>query len=125
MKNKILSITLLGLALAIGSANAQVYVRVGPPPVVVERPGRPPGPHHIWVAGYHRWDGRRYVWIPGTYVLRPGLTIIAGFRDIGVPHRVATLGPTAIGPANILMLVKQCREGRSALLPPVTIWHIV
>jgi hypothetical protein len=71
MKNKFLSTALLGLALAVGSANAQVYVRIGPPPprreVIVERPS----PRHIWVGGYYRWDGRAYVWMPGAWVVPP------------------------------------------------------
>ncbi len=69
--NKIVSTALLGIALAIGSAHAQVYVRIGPPPprreVIVERPG----PRYVWVSGYHRWDGRQYVWAPGMWVLPP------------------------------------------------------
>ena len=68
---KILSTGLLGLALAVGSANAQIYVRIGPPPprreVVVVRPG----PQYVWVAGYHRWDGNQYVWVPGAWVVPP------------------------------------------------------
>jgi hypothetical protein len=60
-----------GLALALGSANAQVYVRIGPPPprreVIVPRPS----PRHVWVAGYHRWDGNAYVWEPGAWVVPP------------------------------------------------------
>ena len=71
MKNKLISTALLGLAIAVGSANAQVYVRVGPPPVVIEHPGPRPGPHHVWVGGYHRWDGNRYVWVSGTYAVPP------------------------------------------------------
>lgn len=69
---KLFPTALLGFALAIGSANAQVVVRIGPPPpprheVLVERPSA----HHVWVAGYHRWDGRQYVWTPGTWVMPP------------------------------------------------------
>lgn len=68
---KMLSTALLGLALTVGSANAQVFVRIGPPPprreVIVQRPG----PRHVWVSGYHRWDGRQYVWVPGTWVVPP------------------------------------------------------
>lgn len=68
---KTLSTAFLGLALALASANAQVVVRIGPPPprreVIVTRPGA----HHVWVAGYHRWDGRQYVWTPGTWVVPP------------------------------------------------------
>lgn len=68
---KMLSIALLGVALAVGSANAQVYVRIGPPPprreVVVARPG----PGYVWVKGYHRWDGNQYAWVPGAWVAPP------------------------------------------------------
>ena len=48
-----------------------IYVRVGPPPVVVEHPG--PRPHRgwVWVGGFHRWDGGRYVWVPGHWVEPP------------------------------------------------------
>ena len=69
--NKFFSSALLGFVLAIGSANAQVVVRIGPPPprreVIVERPG----PRYVWVAGYHRWDGGNYVWTPGAWVVPP------------------------------------------------------
>ncbi len=60
------------MALATVPANAQVYVRIGPPPPVVERRPPPPrGPGMVWVAGYHRWDGQRYVWVPGSYMAPP------------------------------------------------------
>jgi hypothetical protein len=68
---KFLFTAIVGFGLAAASANAQVYVRIGPPPVVVEHPGRAPGPNYIWVHGYHRWDGRAYVWVPGRYIVRP------------------------------------------------------
>ena len=71
MKNKVLSTALVGLALAVGSANAQVYVRIGPPPprreVIVTRPA----PGYVWVRGYHQWNGNAYVWVPGRWVLPP------------------------------------------------------
>jgi hypothetical protein len=25
----------------------------------------------VWQSGYHRWDGHRYVWVPGAYVAPP------------------------------------------------------
>jgi len=54
-------------------AGAQVVVRIGPPPRIIER--RPPlPPEHrdwIWRNGYHRWDGRAYVWVPGEYIAPP------------------------------------------------------
>jgi hypothetical protein len=34
----------------------------------------------VWVPGYHRWDGRRYVWVSGRYMQppRPGAVWMAG-----------------------------------------------
>ncbi|HEY1948183.1 MAG TPA: hypothetical protein VGG97_14325 [Bryobacteraceae bacterium] len=69
---KFLAVACFGITLAAASADAQVYVRIGPPPRVVERrPPPPPGPRRVWVGGYHRWDGRRYVWMPGAWMLPP------------------------------------------------------
>ena len=61
---------LLGTVLPIASAEAQ-YVRVAPPPPVVERPYAAPGRGYVWVPGYQRWDGRRYNWTGGRWVLPP------------------------------------------------------
>ena len=52
---------------------AQTVVRVPPPPpppnaAVV---GRPPHPGYVWTGGYQRWDGRRYLWVPGRWVRPP------------------------------------------------------
>ena len=62
-------LTLLPAAPA--SAGTRVYVRIGPPAPVVETRVVAPGPHHVWIAGYHRWDGRAYVWVPGRWELPP------------------------------------------------------
>lgn len=61
----------LAFLLAAGAAQAQVVVHVAPPPPVVERPGPVPSGGWVWVGGHHRWDGRRYVWVPGHYVRPP------------------------------------------------------
>jgi hypothetical protein len=42
-----------------------------PPPAEVEVVPVTPGPEFIWIGGYHRWNGRHYVWIPGHYDRRP------------------------------------------------------
>lgn len=68
-KNLLIILLLLGLSPAITCA--QVFVRVAPPPIIVERPAPPPGPRYVWIAGYHRWNGTRYVWVPGHYVMPP------------------------------------------------------
>ncbi len=64
--------SLLGVAcaffLAVGSANAQIVVRIGPPPPhPVEAVPPPPHAGYVWVPGYHRWDGHAYVWVAGAY----------------------------------------------------------
>ena len=71
--------SLLGLVLPLAAAQAQ-YVRVGPPPPVVERHGPAPGRGYTWVPGYHRWDGRRYTWVGGRWAVppRPGVFWVAG-----------------------------------------------
>jgi hypothetical protein len=53
------------------SAAVRVYVHVAPPAPPVEVVGVAPGPGHVWIAGFHRWDGRAYVWVPGHWVARP------------------------------------------------------
>ena len=72
MTNRFFLTGILGAALFVGAANAQVYVRVGPPAPVREYAPPPPGPGYVWMAGYHRWEGARYVWVPGHYILPPG-----------------------------------------------------
>jgi hypothetical protein len=63
---------LFGVALGIGSAGAaEVVVRVAPPAPIVETRVVAPSPHHVWIAGYHRWDGRAYVWVPGRWEVPP------------------------------------------------------
>src|SRR5262245_37593952 len=52
-------------------AATRVSVRIGPPAPIVETRSGAPGPHHVWIAGYHRWDGRAYVWVPGRWELPP------------------------------------------------------
>jgi hypothetical protein len=42
-----------------------------PPPIVEAPPPPPPSTEFVWAAGYHRWDGHRYVWAPGHYERRP------------------------------------------------------
>ncbi|MFC6646639.1 YXWGXW repeat-containing protein [Granulicella cerasi] len=74
--------TVLGVGLLAGgtlAADAQIAVRIGPPP-----PRRevipPPRPGYVWHPGYHRWDGGRYVWVPGEYAVppRPGAYWVPG-----------------------------------------------
>src|SRR5215510_11926607 len=66
----VLAAVTLGPASA-ASAGERVYVRVGPPAAVVGTRVVAPGPRHVWIAGYHRWDGAAYVWVPGRWELPP------------------------------------------------------
>ena len=52
-------------------AGVRIYVAGPPPPHQVEVIGVAPSPRHVWIAGYHRWDGRAYAWVPGHWVVRP------------------------------------------------------
>jgi hypothetical protein len=73
MKKQLLTAAFAAL-LACSAAQAQVVVRLGPPPPrhVENVPARPIGhPAWVWVPGFHRWDGRSYVWVPGHYVEPP------------------------------------------------------
>lgn len=56
---------------SVAHAAARVYVRVGPPAAIVEVRTAAPSPRHVWIAGYHRWDGNAYVWAPGRWELPP------------------------------------------------------
>ena len=68
---KIVLAALLAFTLLPAASNAQVFIKIGPPVAIVEHPGPPPGAGFIWLAGYHRWDGARYVWVPGHYERPP------------------------------------------------------
>ena len=63
---------LLSIALSQpADAATRVYVSLAPPPLVVETRTVAPGPSHVWVGGYHRWDGHAYVWAPGHWAVPP------------------------------------------------------
>jgi hypothetical protein len=52
-------------------AATRVYVRIGPPSVVVEHHRRVHWPGQVWRSGYYRWDGRHYQWARGAYERPP------------------------------------------------------
>ncbi|MGA7342625.1 MAG: hypothetical protein WBX18_18625 [Terracidiphilus sp.] len=62
---------LLAACMAPAASMAQVVVRIGPPAPIVEHYGAPPHPGWVWCAGYHRWDGAHYVWVPGYWAHPP------------------------------------------------------
>lgn len=44
---------------ACASSSGRAYVRVGPPAPIIETRLVSPGPGHIWIAGFQRWNGSR------------------------------------------------------------------
>jgi hypothetical protein len=58
-------------AMAFSAAAADVVVHVAPPRIVVESRGARPSPTHVWISGYHRWDGNAYVWTTGRWEQPP------------------------------------------------------
>ncbi|HZB89441.1 MAG TPA: hypothetical protein VE291_12325 [Terracidiphilus sp.] len=68
---KIAMALLFALTFLPAASFGQVYVRVGPPAPIVERHGPPPHEGFVWIDGYHRWDGARYVWTPGRWERPP------------------------------------------------------
>jgi WXXGXW repeat (2 copies) len=49
----------------------EVFVTQAPPAVRIEAETVSPGPRYIWTRGYWRWTGTSYVWVPGSWVVRP------------------------------------------------------
>jgi hypothetical protein len=58
-------------ALALSPALADIVVHVAPPHMRVETRGHRPSPKHVWVSGYHRWDGNAYAWSEGRWEQPP------------------------------------------------------
>ncbi len=71
MLKRILLSSAFAMFLAVGAAQGQIVVRIGPPPPPRVIVPVSPGPRYVWVDGYQRWNGRRYVWVPGHYVIPP------------------------------------------------------
>ena len=77
MSNRTISAASCGLILALTSPHAlaarfSFSVAVTPPAPVVEAvPPPPAAPGYVWNPGYWSWDGVKYVWVPGRYVVAP------------------------------------------------------
>ena len=68
---KVFLSTLFAFAVGIGSAQAQIVVKIRPPRAKVEHRSARPGRDYVWVPGYHRWDGRAYAWESGRWERPP------------------------------------------------------
>ncbi len=78
----LVSIATLGLAASFNGCSCRVesgppdetaYETEAPPPPPPEPEVQPapPGPEYVWIGGFHRWNGRAYVWVRGHYDRRP------------------------------------------------------
>ncbi len=70
LKTRLIGVVFAGL-LTFGAFGQEVVIHVAPPHPIVEHRGPAPGPGYVWIAGYHRWDGRAYVWVPGRWERPP------------------------------------------------------
>jgi len=69
---KLLLSALFAVVVGTGAARAaEVVVQVAPPRLVVEHRGVRPSREHVWVGGYHRWDGNAYAWQAGRWEAPP------------------------------------------------------
>ncbi len=66
-----LLVAAVGVLPACATPRGRVYVRIAPPPPIVETVVVAPGPGYVWVPGYYRWSGTAYVWVPGAWVRPP------------------------------------------------------
>jgi hypothetical protein len=71
LKLKTLTGLVFACALSMSPVLADVLVRIGPPHFIVERREHRPSREHVWVSGYHRWDGNAYNWSPGRWEQPP------------------------------------------------------
>jgi len=62
---------LFGLALGIAPVDAAVVIKLRPPISIHEQRTARPSREHVWVGGYHRWDGNAYSWQAGEWQRPP------------------------------------------------------
>ena len=54
-----------------GAPKIAYYAPVPPPPARVEKPGLPPSPDQVWIAGYWAYENGRHVWRDGHWEKPP------------------------------------------------------
>jgi hypothetical protein len=72
----ILAAALAGALSAAPALAARVYVKIAPPAPIAEVKVAAPGPGYVWVGGFHRWNGKAYVWVPGRWALPPRAGVV-------------------------------------------------
>jgi hypothetical protein len=91
---KIAVLVLVGFAAAVISSCVVSAPRVGPPPLKSEAISTKPGPNSVWIGGYWKWKGHKYVWAPGHWVKpKAGKSWVPGHWQKRGPHWVWKKGP--------------------------------
>lgn len=63
---------LLGVGFCLASAYAaEIVVKDRPPAPLIDDHGKRPDKDHVWINGYHKWDGHAFVWVPGRWEAAP------------------------------------------------------
>lgn len=89
MKPLISGLAIAALACGVMSrpqlAEAAVFIGVAPPAPIVEVVPPVPAVGYVWTPGYWNWNGLRYVWVRGAYVLPPrfGAAFVPGHWAYG------------------------------------------
>jgi hypothetical protein len=71
MMKKIALALLFAFTLCPVASLAQVSIRIGPPAREHENRGRAPERGYVWIGGYQRYEGDRYIWTPGRWERPP------------------------------------------------------
>jgi hypothetical protein len=67
---RLAAISMVVLAIGMGSALAQPPPPNAPPADRYEAVPPPPGERYVWEPGHWHWNGGQYVWVRGHYVIR-------------------------------------------------------
>ncbi|HUS28489.1 MAG TPA: hypothetical protein VMZ53_08270 [Kofleriaceae bacterium] len=62
---------------------------IAPPPLQVEAPPAAPVQAAVWVNGFWQWDGAKWLWVAGSWQLRPSATVswrAATWKQRGTVH---------------------------------------
>jgi hypothetical protein len=68
---KLIMTAIFGVALGLTPAHSEIVVKLRPPVSIKEHRTVRPSPRHVWVGGYHRWDGHAYAWEQGRWAEPP------------------------------------------------------
>ena len=71
MLRRFLTGFVLAGVLTFSAVAADFVIRIAPPRAQRQVRGRAPGAGYVWIAGYQRWQGQSYQWVPGRWEQRP------------------------------------------------------